>query len=256
MDSILDRIRRSTAQRGGIGTLQLCAVEVLWMVLPRFRSTRAGRAVVDAQFDQQYGVDTGGLFRPKSHQVIGKHWTFGCSYQPVEPSAFLQILSRLRLSSPQFTFLDLGSGKGRTLLLASLFPFKKIIGVDYCPELNQIARRNATAFRAPQRLCNTIEIHDADAAEYPIPDGPLVLFLYNPFSEQVMSQVVRNVARSHLEAPRRLIVIYFLPWLGALWETTGLFARTQDSPAIFDTELGSKPTRTAKSLAEAASLLG
>jgi hypothetical protein len=243
MDSLMDRIRRSVAQRGFIGTAQLCVVQVLWIILPRFRRTEAQRERVDAEFDRKYGVDTGGVVRPKADEVVGGHWAFGGNYQAVDPSMFLNFLGKLNLPFPEFTFIDFGSGKGRTLLLASFFPFSKIVGVEYCRELNRVARQNAGRFWPAERVCLEIEVQDGDAAEYPIPDEPLVLYLYHPFSEQVMSKVIQNVVDSYRRHPRRIVVVYFFPQLAALWEATGVFQRTHDIPAIFDTIRAYEPAR-------------
>lgn len=247
MDSLIDRVRRSVIQRGCLATLQLCAVQITWMIMPRFRRTSAQRSAADIEFDRTYGVDTGGLFRPKPAEVLGRHWAFGCSYQPIDPATFVEVLTAQEICFPEFTFLDLGSGKGRSLLLASLFPFKRIVGVEYCPELNQIARQNVRKFSSPQQACFEIEIIDADAAEYALPDDPLLLFLFNPFSYQVMSQVIQNVIRSHAAKTRRILLIYFLPQLAALWENAGIFTRTRDTPAVFDSDPVGKNFPKAKS---------
>lgn len=235
MDSLKDRIRRSVAQRGYVGTLQLSVVSLGWMIFPRFRRTEAERERVDAEFDRKYGVDTGGVFRPKQNDVVGQHWAFGGNYQAVDPSVFVQILGRLHLPFEDFTFVDLGSGKGRTLLLASSFPFRRIVGVEYCRELNKIARTNLARFQPPERRCAAIETHHADAAEFQMPDGPLVLFLFHPFAEPVMSTVVSNLTESFRKNPRRIVVVYCIPNHASVWERTGLFHRIGTSPAVFDT---------------------
>ena len=48
------------------------------------------------------------------------------------PAAELvEILADLGIYYPDCVFLDLGAGKGRALLLASQFPFKRIVGVEF-----------------------------------------------------------------------------------------------------------------------------
>lgn len=233
---MLDRFRRSIAQRGFAGTIQLSMVAFAWMIFPRFRHREARRQQADAEFDSRYGVDTGGVFRPKSNQVVGANWAFGGNYQAIDPSAFVQALRALQLPFQDFTFVDLGSGKGRTLMLASLFPFKKVIGVEYCRALSDIARQNIARFQPSDRLCATVDVQDGDAAEFQMPGGPLLLFLFHPFAEQVMSKVVKNVVESYRQVPRRIVVVYFIPNLSGLWEATGVFHRTQQTPAVFDTQ--------------------
>jgi SAM-dependent methyltransferase len=144
-------------------------------------------------------------------------------------------LNAVSIPHEQFIFIDFGSGKGRTLLLAARFPFRKVIGVEYCAQLNEVARRNVRKFPVSARQCQEIEIVEADATEFPIPDEPLVLFLNNPFAEPVMARVVNNMAVSFRRRPRRILVIYFWPYLARLWKETGFLKRLQASPAIFDT---------------------
>ena len=55
----------------------------------------------------------------------------GGQYQPSEPALFHEILDSLPVAVDGFTFIDLGSGKGRTLLMASEYPFRRIIGVEF-----------------------------------------------------------------------------------------------------------------------------
>ena len=49
----------------------------------------------------------------------------GSLYQPTEPAVFREMLSSLPINYREFTFIDIGSGKGRTLLMASDYPFRQ-----------------------------------------------------------------------------------------------------------------------------------
>jgi SAM-dependent methyltransferase len=219
-----------------VGTAKLCAEELKWRLSPTLRRAEAQRRAADEAFDQAYGVETGGVFRAKADEVVGGNWALGGNYQAVAPSIFSEALEAVRIPHDEFTFIDFGSGKGRALILASHFPFKKVVGVEYCPALNAVARENASRIPPDKQRCGAIEVVDADAAEYRLPEEPLVLFLYHPFAEPVMRRVVGNVADSLRARPRRIIVIYLLPHHDYLWEETGRFKRLQISPAIFDTK--------------------
>jgi SAM-dependent methyltransferase len=232
--SLFDQVRRSVAQRGLVGTMQMCMVVAMALVMPAGRRVEALRRHADESFDQQYGVETGGIHRPRPGSVLGANWSFGVRYQAVNPAEFIQALEKLDLPHEEFTFLDFGSGKGRALLLASGFPFRRVMGVEYCEELNRIARRNLERYPAALQRCDRIEIAQADAADFCVPDGPLVLFFFNPFGRPVMEKVVANVAESFQAKPRRIVVIYCTPYFSDLWEEAGFLRRIQDSPAIFD----------------------
>ena len=205
------------------------------MFKPAARERERHRIELDAEFDRQYGVDTGGTVRPGADAVVGDNWLHGISYEAVNPAEFTQTLSSLSLPHDEFTFIDFGSGKGRALLLAARSPFRKIIGVEYCAALNEVARRNLQT-PDPERHCGQIEIVECDAAIYPIPNEPLVLYFFNPFGERVMAQIARNLTESYRNSPRRIVVIYFTPYFAHLWEQTGFLERKQEKPAVFDTK--------------------
>jgi SAM-dependent methyltransferase len=234
MDSFADRIKRSVAQRGLLGTGQMCWGSLVAWFTPSSRDAESQRQQIDVLFDQENGVDTGGIVRPKPQSVMGHNWAYGIRYQAIDPTSFVEAMREIAIPYADFTFIDFGSGKGRALLLASQFPFKKIIGIEYCEELNHIARRNLARCPQQPRQCDCIEIIRADAAEYPIPDQPLLLYFFNPFGQPVMRRVVDNVVASLQRSPRRVVVLYFTPYFDHLWEETRSFKRTQASPAIFD----------------------
>jgi SAM-dependent methyltransferase len=216
---------------------------VLERLTPAGRAVEAKRRDADEAFDRQYGVETGGIVRPKSDEVVGDNWAYGGNYQAVDPSAFMEAVLRVPISYADFTFIDFGSGKGRSLLLASQLPFKKVIGVEYCPQLNEVARRNIERFPEAVRKCHDMEAIDADATEYDLPDGPLLLFMNHPFAESLMAKVVKNVADSFTRNPRRIVVLYFTPNFAHLWEQESAFYRIQSTPALFDTGPVAEPSR-------------
>jgi hypothetical protein len=235
MDSLRHRLGRSIAQRGVFGTIPMCWWTLCSYIRPSARQEKKLREQIDDTFDREHGVDTRGVVRPEPESVIGENWAHGVTYQAVEPAAFSETLARLPIAHPDFTFIDFGAGKGRALLLAAQYPFRKIIGVEYCLELANVAARNLNAASKSVR-CDHIEVAVADAAEFPIPPEPLVLFFFNPFGKAVMQRVAQNVAGSLETNPRPVFIIYFTPYFADLWEVTGRFHRLQDSPAILTTE--------------------
>lgn len=236
MSETLNQVRRSLAMRGVVGTLHLCAVNVLGKFSSAARRVEAQRQEADAAFDREWGVDTGGIIRPDKAEVQSENWCYGIRYQAVDPTALIETLRNLSVKHEDFTFVDYGSGKGRALIIAASFPFRRIIGVEYCADLNRVARENLSRMPAHAQRCSNIEIVHADATLLPVPDGPLVLYFFNPFARPVMERVVENVAASYRANPRRMVVIYFTPYEAELWAKTGIFKKLQDAPAIFDTQ--------------------
>jgi hypothetical protein len=72
-------------------------------------------------------------------------------------------------------------------------------------ELHEQARNNLRRFASP-RTCK-IQSIATDATEYVFPEEDLVLFFFNPFGTEVMSQVLSNLDASLRKKPRDIWVI-------------------------------------------------
>jgi precorrin-6B methylase 2 len=150
----------------------------------------------------------------------------GNPYQATPRWIFCRMLRRLGIDYSQYTFIDIGSGKGAVLLYASAFPFKRIVGVEYSAQIDAVARRNIERYRAPNMRCRNVQTVYGDALEYPLPREPLVVYLYNPFKVELMSRMMERLEHSLQEAPRSMIVmscnpvvevvVDALPWLERL----------------------------------------
>jgi predicted RNA methylase len=116
------------------------------------------------------------------------------------------------LTNPaNYTFVDLGSGKGRILFLAAEYPFRRILGVEFGKELHEDAKKNIEAFRHPAQQCNNIESVNMDASDYQFPNENLAIYLFNPFGADVMEKVLANLAMSLQRNPRHVIVTMVYP---------------------------------------------
>jgi SAM-dependent methyltransferase len=183
-------------------------------------------------FDESFGVETSGLIYelPSGHQ----HDLHNNGYFAVAPSVFHAIMramqEQLHLDFQRFRFVDLGSGKGRALLLASDYPYREIIGVELSPELDRIARSNIARYALAKSglLPHTPMISmQGDATDFAWPAGPLIVYMWNAFTRPVMERVFRNLESSLKEEPRELYLVYLhpelesmlaeLPWLVRLW---------------------------------------
>ena len=124
----------------------------------------------------------------------------------IQQSAVSQRLAHGSLRD--FTFIDLGCGKGRVLLMASDYPFKKIIGVEFMPDLHRAAQKNIAGYSTDRQQCRQIEAVCMDARDFQFPSGPLVVYLFNPFSEATFAQVLENLRHSVEQTPRPIYIAY------------------------------------------------
>ncbi len=141
-----------------------------------------------------------------------------------EPSGWLDLRRVLRPHEvePDDVFLDLGSGKGRIVLQAARYPFRRVIGVELSASLGRIAAANVAARRDELR-CADVKLVTADATRYAIPDDVTVVYLYNPFRGAVFASVVDRLVESLDRAPRPLRIIYRTPLEEELLLRTGRF---------------------------------
>jgi len=166
------------------------------------RLRRAGIGLVERALN----VDTHGVIELEDLDVDADE------REGYEGSGWIDLRRMLRRGevAPHDVFLDLGSGKGRVVLLAARYPFAKVIGVEISEELNATARRNLASIRIPLR-CKRVELVTADVLEYEIPDEVTVLYLYNPFRGETFDKVIANLIASVDRHPRTVRVIYLNP---------------------------------------------
>jgi hypothetical protein len=199
------------SRRGRLAATRELAL-ALWEFLRDSTPGRLRSRFGDAGYDWDYRVNTTSGAVGWRDRLLG---AFTSAYQPTDPAAFREMLATLQqaadLNFAELTFIDLGSGKGRTLLMASDYPFFRIVGVELLPALHHIAQQNLSQYKSDSQKCFTLQSICADAAQFSFPAGPLLIYLFNPFPESVLRRVLANLRRALDENPRTAYVIYYNP---------------------------------------------
>jgi hypothetical protein len=138
-------------------------------------------------------------------------------YQPTEPALFHEMLASLRIDFSQFTFIDIGSGKSRTLLMAADYPFRQVLGVEILPELHAVAKNNIASYHSASQKCFAVESRCHDARTFDFPLGPIVLYLFNPLPDAGLETMLRNLESTLQRQPSPVWVIYHNPELEHLF---------------------------------------
>lgn len=176
-----------------------------------------GLAVADGfmrhPFDVANGVRTSGLIAGRHLNSGHRHDRHATAYYGVAPSVFQKLMEQWRRSGPAApieatTFVDIGAGMGRAMLLASRLPFRAVVGVELNPTLVRVARKNFTVWRKAARVWAPLRLVCGDATEFVFPDGPCVAFLFNPFGGAVMRRLLRGMARDFARRPGQLDILY------------------------------------------------
>ncbi len=142
--------------------------------------------------------------------VRGPNKLDATSYGPVHPKFLSRALSTLPIDHTEYVFVDFGSGKGRAVLMASRYPFKRIIGIEFAKELIEAALKNLSLWR-PEKKCGSIELLWADALEFEIPESPCVLYFGHPFGAVMLSRVLEKARETLKTCPRDMIILYLNP---------------------------------------------
>ncbi|MET4391706.1 hypothetical protein ABIB73_007498 [Bradyrhizobium sp. F1.4.3] len=200
-------IEKSIAKRGLLPTLVYAA---RWpLIVYGERQSLLERNAIQSQFDEKYGTDTAGIIALSSFSVENPVWVHGVRYAPTSQQGFGRSLSMLKLDSErynEFVFVDIGSGKGATLLYASDLGFRAAYGVELVEELHDIAARNISLYPPARDVGRSI---CASATDFKMPEPPLVVFANFPFSsKELMNDVVQNIATSGV-GPKYLVADNF-----------------------------------------------
>lgn len=209
--TIVPRLRRSLQVHGVLGTLRLSLAAPVRFVREYQTARRLyGRAAPDS-FDLTHQVETSERVHQSDLATDSPNWIHGVGYWPTPVALAREILDFLPIRHEEFTFVDLGSGKGRMLLLAAEYPFEKIIGVEYAPELHLAAGENVRRYQNARQQCTVIESVCQDMSKFEFPKKPLAIFFYNPTSEPVMRLVAANIKSSMRDCPRAIWIVYVTP---------------------------------------------
>jgi SAM-dependent methyltransferase len=199
------RVRDGIHHRGLAQTFWEMTSAVYRMVMeltPARRKTRYG----DLDYDLDHSVDTTRANVNLRTQLMAT--LAGHPYFATEPWLFEQIMQALPADLCEFTFVDLGSGKGRALLMASDYPFRRILGIEFLSALHHAAKKNIGEYSSERQRCKQIESVCMDARDFEFPSGPLVVYMFNSFPEPVFAEVLENLRRSIEQIPRPVYVAY------------------------------------------------
>lgn len=176
---------------------------------------QAGRAIIGQadrplfraadDFDERWGTDTE-AWVPLARLEFPKDMARHCiQYEASRSDALSEAIEVAGIDPAEFSFIDIGSGKGRVVLCASQMPFRRTIGVEYSQSLTDVALANAAIFTERGGSLVAPEFHCGDAAEYEWPVGPLFLWFYNPFGPPILQRFLDALESRRTGAERTLL---------------------------------------------------
>ncbi len=189
-------------------------------------------------FDASLGIDASGLITADQLHSDSPAHRFITAYYGIAPSILRALLDLWQshchppLSLDHYTFVDIGAGKGRAMLVAAEAPFREVVGIELTPAMAAVARENLdTAQSRPNQLLAPLRLVEGDALALPFPEGPLLLFLFNPFEapavRRLLRRLIQQAATPNVD-PQTIDILYVNaehrsilerdPHLATLWE--------------------------------------
>lgn len=174
------------------------------------RLGRAGRSLVRRAAERlaeiRYGVATSAVVYHEDLALDTENRVWH------DPSSWLGLQNAFELLAvaPEDVFADFGAGLGRVLIVAAMFPFRRVTGVEVSKELAERARENLRRSRAPRRT-EQVELVTVDAVDWEVPPDLTVAYLYSPFTGELFDRVVEHMLASVDEHPRPLRIVYNYP---------------------------------------------
>ena len=148
-----------------------------------FGTLQVGASYIwDHTFDLRYGTDTMSWVKLSDLEIDAASAERGIDYQPTAAVELKALFLRLRLPR-HYTFVDIGCGKGRVLLIGAEYGFNKVRGIEFSSRLCEIARQNIEKYKEINRGKIQFEIFEGDASIYNFCDDENVIFLFNPFDD-------------------------------------------------------------------------
>jgi SAM-dependent methyltransferase len=235
----LSRARRIVAIEGVGGLVEEGLARL------KYLADRSAREVSYEDFrgrdwDHRRGVETEERVSQTVLQFAAANRSYAKDYHACSFWTFREAIGTLwdvGVRPRDFTLVDFGCGKGRALLLGIESGFREVIGLEFAPELADQARENIRSYRGRGLAAS---VYCCDAASFPIPELPLVAFLFNPFTGPVLEAVAANIRRSYAACPRAAYVVYLGREPNSPFDCGPPFAVVESAPfrAIYRLEAG------------------
>ncbi len=162
----------------------------------------------ELRFDRAHGIDTAGVIAPEQLDIAPERTKSAAPYQASPARITRHVIRHVASRLPDATFIDVGSGKGRVVIIAAECGFSRVIGIELSSQLCATAAENIAKHRRRHPAMAPIAMLNMDATEFQIPSGPCVFFFFRPFFESVMREVVAKLVQSLKQRPRKVIIIY------------------------------------------------
>ncbi len=164
------------------------------------------------RFDHDYGVTTQAILflTDLDPEHVGDAGAHATHYEAVPVADFRVLVNALPPEAILVsTFVDVGAGMGRAILLAAEYRFKQVLGIELSPGLYEVSSENLEHADRSRRACRDVRLVRGDARSWSYPPGNLVVFMYNPFDGEAMRATLGSIL--HRRNPGTTWLLYHTP---------------------------------------------
>ena len=163
-------------------------------------------------YDKKHGIRTSESL-PTEYFVTNDRHELNL-YIPADRTLIRKTFKSFPHNPDEFTFIDIGCGRGRVLFEAEKQGFARVIGIELEPSLAEAARHNI------RLRGSSAEVAEIDAAKFSFPAEDLFIFMFNPAHEAIMARIIENLKTC---PAKRMFVAYMNPAHGYLLQQSGRF---------------------------------
>ena len=163
--------------------------------------------IEDFIYDKRYGLNTRKIIEAEDLYKTDDEINQNNRYQATRLRHFRVLMKELSLPENS-VFVDVGSGKGKVLLMATIYNFKRIVGIELSSKLNKIAKSNILIYNKRVKNNIPIELKELNVLDYTFEGDENIIYLYNPFSSEILEQFCEQLFISLKLNPRKIWLIF------------------------------------------------
>jgi SAM-dependent methyltransferase len=160
-----------------------------------------------SEFDENYGTET--FHRcpvavSENLSIDAMAWGYG----PINEDFFREIIDAIPIDVSQYTFVDVGAGKGNALILAGEYNFKHSIGIELSEELINVGKLNIEQSMKITNRKIPPEWIQKDFLTWQIPVMNSLFFFNNPLPHLIALEAVQRIEETVAKTNVDIIVAY------------------------------------------------
>jgi len=165
--------------------------------------------LADYWFEWWYGVDTIQAAPLDAYTIDAESRGHGTSYEGIRILPVRGLIKHAQRILPAGgTFVDLGCGKAKALLVAARLGIHQVRGIEFARELCGVARKNWSAFqRRSGRQAIAFEVIQSCVTQHNYPADETMYFINNPFDETILARVLDCINASVRRRSRSVLLV-------------------------------------------------